>query len=103
MLRLSCGLKSANRNNYFNNDHPDFFKPLFHKIQTVSVIVLSNGRLIPLGVSVGLNETERFPDTVGTTRLCTGGEVSTWRMERQIDYESDPRQGTKEAPLTWSG
>lgn len=51
-------------------------------ILTVSIGVFSNGRLIPPGVSVGLKETERLPDTgvaVGTTSLCTGGSVvSTW-------------------------
>lgn len=47
-------------------------------ILTVSIGVFSNGRLIPPGVSVGLKETERLPDTgvaVGTTSLCTGGSV----------------------------
>lgn len=57
---------------------------------TVSVRVFSNGRLIPPGVSVGLKETERFPDTgvaVGTTSLCTGGSVaSTWSVESKINY-----------------
>lgn len=72
-------------------------------ILTVSIGVFSTGRLIPPGVSVGLKETERFPDTgvaVGTISLCTGGtEESTCIGKSKRKDESDPRRKLKAAPI----
>lgn len=74
-------------------------------ILTVSIGVFSNGRLIPPGVSVGLKDTERLPDTgvaVGTTSLCTGGSVvSTCIRGSKINYESNPRREAIAAPISF--
>lgn len=47
---------------------------------TVSIGVLSRGLVTPPGVSVGLKDTDRFPDndaTEGTTNLWTGGRIES--------------------------
>lgn len=49
----------------------------------VSLGVLSRVRLTPPGVRVGLNDTERFPDTdaaAGTMSFCTGGREGSIRF-----------------------
>lgn len=49
----------------------------------VSLAVLSRVRLTPPGVRVGLNDTERFPDTdaaAGTMSFCTGGREGSIRF-----------------------
>ncbi len=55
---------------------------------TVSLGVLSTGRLTPPGVKVGLKDTERFPDTdaaAGTTRFCTGGRLESILIKGKIE------------------